>query len=72
MTTKKNNNNKTSIIGSFSTLLQVLFIALKLCGVIKWSWLWVLSPLWISIIVSVIVTVFWLVVLVIKWRKLEK
>lgn len=27
--------------------LAVLFIALKLTGVIAWSWWWVLSPLWI-------------------------
>ena len=27
--------------------LTILFIALKLIGVISWSWLWVLSPLWI-------------------------
>lgn len=25
-------------------LLTVLFIGLKLCGVITWSWFWVLSP----------------------------
>ena len=29
------------------TLLLVAFIVLKLCGVIAWSWWWVLSPLWI-------------------------
>ena len=29
-------------------LLQVAFIVLKLCKVIKWSWLWVLSPMWIT------------------------
>lgn len=28
--------------------LQIVFIVLKLCGVIDWPWLWVLSPLWIS------------------------
>lgn len=27
-------------------LLGVLFIALKLTGVINWSWLWVLTPFW--------------------------
>lgn len=32
----------------FAGLLTILFIALKLIGVITWSWLWVLSPLWIS------------------------
>lgn len=31
----------------FLGLLTILFIALKLMGVISWSWLWVLSPLWI-------------------------
>lgn len=33
----------------FTGLLTVLFIGLKLGGVINWSWVWVLSPLWISI-----------------------
>lgn len=27
-------------------LLGVLFIALKLCGVIGWSWWWVTAPFW--------------------------
>ena len=31
-------------------VLLVVFIVLKLCGVITWSWLWVLSPLWIAIL----------------------
>lgn len=29
------------------TSLLITFIVLKLCGVISWSWWWVLSPLWI-------------------------
>ena len=33
----------------FSGLLTIVFIVLKLCEVITWSWIWVLSPLWISI-----------------------
>ena len=32
----------------FIGLLTLVFIALKLTGHINWSWLWVLSPLWIS------------------------
>lgn len=28
-------------------LLLVAFVVLKLCGVIDWSWWWVLSPAWI-------------------------
>ena len=35
-------------VGFFS-LLALLFIGLKLGGVIEWSWLWVLSPLWIPL-----------------------
>lgn len=34
---------------SFSTLLLIVFIVLKLCKVIDWSWWWVISPLWIPL-----------------------
>jgi len=37
--------------------LQLLFIALKLCKVIDWSWWWVLSPIWISTILCVVLVV---------------
>lgn len=39
----------------FSGLLTLIFITLKLCSVIDWSWWWVLSPLWISLIVGFLV-----------------
>jgi uncharacterized protein (DUF983 family) len=35
----------------FTPLLTVLFIGLKLTGVIAWSWVWVLSPLWIPLVI---------------------
>ena len=47
-----NNNNHSKARGGgigFIGGLTLLFIALKLCKVIKWSWLWVLSPIWITI-----------------------
>lgn len=34
-------------------VLLVVFIILKLCKVIDWSWGWVLSPLWISAILGI-------------------
>ena len=41
------NSSTTSKTGTgFLGLLTLLFIALKLTGVIAWSWLWVLAPLW--------------------------
>lgn len=42
----------------FTGVLTVAFIVMKLCGVIKWSWLWVLSPIWISIILWILIVVF--------------
>lgn len=50
------NQQTTSGIG-FTGLLTIVFIVLKLCGVIQWSWWWVLSPLWIvgGIVLIVIV-----------------
>ena len=34
----------------FTGLLTVLFVGLKLTNVIAWSWWWVLSPLWIPLL----------------------
>ena len=30
----------------FFGLLTIVFVTLKLIGVIDWSWVWVLAPLW--------------------------
>lgn len=38
---------------SLSGVLLVVFIVLKLCGVIGWSWLWVLAPLWIGVVLYI-------------------
>lgn len=35
-----------SISVDFFGLLAILFIGLKLGGVISWSWWWVTAPLW--------------------------
>lgn len=39
---------------SFFGLLAIVFIALKLSGHIAWSWLWVLSPLWLPWVALII------------------
>ena len=50
------NNSNISIGGvSFSGLLTILFVGLKLVRVINWSWWWVLSPLWIEAALLIIV-----------------
>jgi hypothetical protein len=40
---------------SFIGLLTILFIGLKLTGFIDWSWLWVLSPLWVGGIIMIVI-----------------
>lgn len=37
----------------FCGLLTILFIGLKLTGHITWSWVWVLSPLWIGFVLVI-------------------
>ena len=39
----------------FSGVLTIVFIVLKLCKVINWSWVWVLSPIWISMIITIVI-----------------
>ncbi len=52
-------DNKTTVRGiGFTGLLTIVFIAFKLLKIINWSWIWVLSPLWIGIIVNILVTIF--------------
>lgn len=38
--------------------LTIIFIVLKLTGYIKWTWLWVFSPLWISFAIMVAIAIF--------------
>lgn len=45
----------------FGGVLTIVFVVLKLCKVIDWSWWWVLSPIWISIGIVVIIAIgFWI------------
>ena len=37
------------------SVLTIVFIVLKLLGVIQWSWIWVLSPIWISAVIAAVV-----------------
>lgn len=48
------NTNTSSAGVSFPTLLTLLFIGLKLTNYITWSWVWVLSPMWITLAVVVV------------------
>lgn len=48
-------DKKTSSGLGLLDVLVVIFIVLKLLGVITWSWVWVLSPIWIQLVIVEIV-----------------
>ena len=54
---KNNNSNSSGATIGFTSLLTLLFIGLKLVKIINWSWWWVLSPIWISLCIAIIVIV---------------
>ena len=56
MRTTSNTNTSYGGIG-FSGLLAICFIVLKLCGIIQWSWWWVLAPIWIPFLIVVMALV---------------
>lgn len=47
-------------IGFFG-LLAIVFIVLKLTGVINWSWWWVLAPLWLPASIFFVIALFALI-----------
>ena len=51
-----NNQNSNGGIGLVG-LLTIVFTVLKLTRVITWSWWWVLSPMWISILLLIVVLI---------------
>lgn len=38
----------------FCGLLAIVFITLKLTNYIQWSWVWVLSPIWIPVALIIV------------------
>lgn len=64
-----NNNNSSNVSGGgigFTGLLTIVFIVLKLCKIINWSWVWVLSPIWISAALVVLILIILLIIVLIK------
>lgn len=51
---------------SFTSALTILFIGLKLCNVIHWSWWWVLSPIWISMSIAIFIIAILAILIIIK------
>ncbi len=49
----KENKNASNGVG-FTGLLAITFIVLKLTHVVEWSWLWVLSPILIPVLIVLV------------------
>ena len=73
---KDNNVSSSSSSGiGFVGLLTIAFIVLKLLNVITWSWWWVLSPIWISTGLAILVLLgifLWAIISVNNAEKKEK
>ena len=51
----KSNDDSAGL--GIAEVLTLIFVVLKLIGVIDWPWIWVLSPLWIGVAVCVIIAI---------------
>lgn len=41
--------------------ITALFVVLKLTNLINWSWLWVISPIWITLVLVVLIIIYVLI-----------
>lgn len=51
------------------TILFLIFMILKLCGVITWSWWWITAPIWIPIAIIFAGVIFVFTVAAVHKRK---
>ena len=53
----------------FTGALTIAFIVLKLLGNINWSWVWVLSPIWITLLLYILTIIITLIVIFIQKKR---
>lgn len=65
------NRVRTTTCGSLGlgSILGIVFIVLKLVGVIDWPWVWVLAPFWISFILDIAIIAIVIIVMVYVFKK---
>ena len=63
-------NNKTTSGGgiTFVSLLQLVFIVLKLCNVITWKWVFVLMPLIVATGITIIIFVVLIILMLVEGK----
>lgn len=66
------NNNRSSAAGGGLSILgvvEIVFIILKLLGIINWSWWIVLIPLWIELGITLLIILVIIIVAIIMANK---
>lgn len=63
-----NKSSKSNGMG-FTGWLTILFVGLKLTGYINWPWIWVLSPIWIGLLIVIFFAVLLIIAAVADFRK---
>lgn len=53
---------------SYTAILGIAFIILKLCKVINWAWVWVLAPFWVGAALALIIFLVAIIIIAIKDR----
>jgi hypothetical protein len=62
-------DSKTHYVGlGVCDVLFIIFLVLKLVGVINWSWWWVTAPLWIPLALVILSIPF----MIIFWKRIYK
>ena len=66
-----NENKATISFGGFGlgTLLTIVFLVLKLCGVIDWAWIFVFLPIIISVGFTILVWVVIFIIAIVGYKK---
>lgn len=59
-------NEKINLNFNLGSTLLVIFVVLKLTKVISWSWLWVLSPIWLGWSIFAVVLIIVMIIKAIK------
>lgn len=53
---------------SLSFVLTIVFFILKMLNIIDWAWIWILSPIWISLILTIIIVIIWKIWVKLRYR----
>lgn len=57
MSYRYNSNITENVCIIFYSLLVFILLALKIHHIIEWSWLWVLAPLWMPLVIIIITSI---------------